>query len=321
MPVSVVSLGDYVLNGGEVAVLAIVEAVARLLPGVIGNAESLVEESHEDGLLEYPVYTKPPVWRGHAVPPVLLSGDHGAIAAWRQEQRVARTADRRPDLRHVSAALVADGLDVRPAQPADAAELAVLQRACWLSEAVANATFDIPALAEDADEVRRGFAEWHTWVVRSGGRLVGSVRARVSADVAGQWEIGRLMVAPDLQGRGIGRALLGYAEAAAPSRYQPVLDQHRNPEQSQPAAVPAGGIPRTPGGGPVPGDRRPGQGRPRSRRDFVSRLRLWQNRWLRPAPDAPLPQGEFAREQVCVRTRPAGTHTPRSLPDDTNYPW
>jgi tRNA (guanine37-N1)-methyltransferase len=217
MPVSVVSLGDYVLNGGEVAVLAIVEAVARLLPGVIGNAGSLVEESHEDGLLEYPVYTKPPVWRGRAVPPVLLSGDHGAIAAWRQEQRVARTADRRPDLQHASAALAADGLDVRTARPADAAELAVLQRACWLSEAVANSTLDIPALSEDADEVRRGLDQWHTWVVRSGGRLVGSVRARVSADVPGQWEIGRLMVAPDLQGRGIGRALLGYAESAAPS--------------------------------------------------------------------------------------------------------
>ena len=98
MPVSVVSLGDYVLNGGEVAVLAIVEAVARLLPGVIGNAESLVEESHEDGLLEYPVYTKPASWRGLDVPPVLLSGDHGAIARWRHEQRLARTADRRPDL-------------------------------------------------------------------------------------------------------------------------------------------------------------------------------------------------------------------------------
>ena len=217
MPVSLVSLGDYVLNGGEVAVLAIVEAVARLLPGVIGNAESLVEESHEDGLLEYPVYTKPPVWRGREVPPVLLSGDHGAIAAWRQEQRVARTADRRPDLEHASAALAADGLDVRAAQPADAAELAVLQRACWVSEAVANGTLDIPALAEDADEVRRRFAEWQTWVVRSAGRLVGSVRARVSADVPGQWEIARLMVAPDLQGRGLGRALLAYAEAAAPA--------------------------------------------------------------------------------------------------------
>ncbi|HRW17702.1 MAG TPA: tRNA (guanosine(37)-N1)-methyltransferase TrmD [Dermatophilaceae bacterium] len=97
-PVSLVSLGDYVLNGGEVAVLAIVEAVARLLPGVIGNAESLVEESHEDGLLEYPVYTKPAVWQGRSVPDVLLSGNHAAIARWRSEQRLARTRERRPDL-------------------------------------------------------------------------------------------------------------------------------------------------------------------------------------------------------------------------------
>ena len=98
MPVLPVSLGDYVLNGGEVAVLAIIEAVARLLPGVIGNAESLVEESHEDGLLEYPVYTKPAYWRGLDVPEILLSGNHGAIAAWRQAQRVERTRARRPDL-------------------------------------------------------------------------------------------------------------------------------------------------------------------------------------------------------------------------------
>lgn len=96
--VTPVSLGDYVLNGGEVAVLAIVEAVARLLPGVVGNAESLVEESHEGGLLEYPVYTKPASWRGHEVPEVLLSGHHGNIAAWRYEQRLLRTAARRPDL-------------------------------------------------------------------------------------------------------------------------------------------------------------------------------------------------------------------------------
>jgi tRNA (guanine37-N1)-methyltransferase len=98
MRVLPVSLGDYVLNGGEVAVLAMVEAVARLLPGVIGNAESLVEESHEDGLLEYPVYTKPAYWRGLDVPEILLSGNHGAIAAWRQAQRVERTRARRPDL-------------------------------------------------------------------------------------------------------------------------------------------------------------------------------------------------------------------------------
>jgi tRNA (guanine37-N1)-methyltransferase len=81
-----------------VAVLAIVEAVARLLPGVVGNAESLVEESHEDGLLEYPVYTKPASWRGREVPPVLLSGHHGAVARWRRDERLRRTAQRRPDL-------------------------------------------------------------------------------------------------------------------------------------------------------------------------------------------------------------------------------
>jgi tRNA (guanine37-N1)-methyltransferase len=106
--VTPVSLGDYVLNGGEVAVLAVVEAVARLLPGVVGNAESLVEESHEDGLLEYPVYTKPASWRGLDVPDVLLSGHHGAVARWRRDERLRRTAERRPDL---LAALPPDALD------------------------------------------------------------------------------------------------------------------------------------------------------------------------------------------------------------------
>jgi tRNA (guanine37-N1)-methyltransferase len=98
MPVSVVSLGDYVLNGGEVAVLAMVEAIARLIPGVIGNADSLVEESHEDGLLEYPVFTKPPLWRDRGIPEVLLSGHHGRIARWRRDERLRRTALRRPDM-------------------------------------------------------------------------------------------------------------------------------------------------------------------------------------------------------------------------------
>ena len=110
MPVSVLSLGDYVLNGGEVAVLAMVEAIARLVPGVIGNAESLVEESHEDGLLEYPVYTKPPVWRGRGIPEVLLSGHHGRIARWRRDERLRRTAQRRPDM---VAALDPGSLDAR----------------------------------------------------------------------------------------------------------------------------------------------------------------------------------------------------------------
>ena len=96
--VRLVSLGDYVLNGGEVAAMAVIEAVSRLIPGVVGNPESLVEESHEDGLLEYPSYTKPAVWRGLEVPPVLLSGNHGAIATWRREQSLARTLAQRPDL-------------------------------------------------------------------------------------------------------------------------------------------------------------------------------------------------------------------------------
>ena len=93
-----ISLGDYVLNGGEVAVTAMIEAVGRLVPGVVGNPESLTEESHEGGLLEYPSYTKPASWRGLDVPPVLLSGNHGAIAAWRHEQQLERTRRVRPDL-------------------------------------------------------------------------------------------------------------------------------------------------------------------------------------------------------------------------------
>lgn len=96
--VRLISLGDYVLNGGEVAAIAMVEAIARLIPGVIGNAESLVEESHSDGLLEYPSYTKPATWRDLDVPEVLLSGNHALIAQWRKEQQLERTKRVRPDL-------------------------------------------------------------------------------------------------------------------------------------------------------------------------------------------------------------------------------
>ncbi|UKA48295.1 tRNA (guanosine(37)-N1)-methyltransferase TrmD [Arthrobacter sp. FW305-123] len=113
-----VSLGDYVLNGGEVAVLAMVEAIGRLLPGVVGNPESLVEESHSDGLLEYPVYTKPSAWRDHDVPPVLLSGNHGKIAQWRRHEQFRRTAERRPDLM--------EGLDAGVLSRADRQALADL---------------------------------------------------------------------------------------------------------------------------------------------------------------------------------------------------
>ncbi|WP_027343834.1 tRNA (guanosine(37)-N1)-methyltransferase TrmD [Hamadaea tsunoensis] len=96
--VTEVSLGDYVLFGGEVAVLVIMEAVVRLLPGVLGNASSLDDESHAHGLLEAPMYTKPADWRGLGVPEVLRSGDHGKIARWRRDQALLRTAERRPDL-------------------------------------------------------------------------------------------------------------------------------------------------------------------------------------------------------------------------------
>jgi tRNA (guanine37-N1)-methyltransferase len=96
--VRVLSIGDYVLNGGEVATMAMIEAIARLVPGVVGNPESLTEESHEDGLLEYPSYTKPAMWRGLDVPPVLLSGNHGAVAEWRRERQIERTRAIRPDL-------------------------------------------------------------------------------------------------------------------------------------------------------------------------------------------------------------------------------
>jgi tRNA (guanine37-N1)-methyltransferase len=220
-PVDVVSLGDYVLNGGEVAVLAIVEAVGRLVPGVVGNPESLVEESHEGGLLEYPVYTKPAAWDDGSVvrdvPPVLLSGDHAAIARWRHEQRLALTAGRRPDLVHGSLTTTGlEGSQLRLATPADVPELLVLTRACWLEEVAEIAPLwagPVESVAEHTADLR----QWSTWVVRSHGRLVASVRARRKPGEPHRWWIGRLMVAPDLQGRGLGRELLSWAESQAPT--------------------------------------------------------------------------------------------------------
>jgi tRNA (guanine37-N1)-methyltransferase len=207
-----VSLGDYVLNGGEVAALAITEAVVRLVPGFLGNEESLAEESHEDGLLEYPVFTRPPSWRGLDVPEVLLSGNHAEIARWRADQARQRTARRRPDLLHPST--VGSPWQVVPATRSDAGEVLTLQRACWVQEALANDTLtDVPALHETLEEVVTWLETWSTWVVRVEGRLVGAVRGRLEGDA---WDIGRVMVAPDLQGRGLGRLLLEHIEAVAP---------------------------------------------------------------------------------------------------------
>jgi tRNA (guanine37-N1)-methyltransferase len=93
-----VSLGDFVMTGGEIAAQAMIDAAVRLLPGVLGNADSAVEESHANGLLEHPHYTRPPVWEGLEIPPVLLSGNHAEIARWRHDQALALTRARRPDL-------------------------------------------------------------------------------------------------------------------------------------------------------------------------------------------------------------------------------
>jgi tRNA (guanine37-N1)-methyltransferase len=217
--VRILSLGDYVLNGGEVATLAMTEAIVRLIPGVIGNAQSLVEESHEDGLLEYPVYTKPEHWQGLSVPDVLLSGDHGRIAKWRHEQRLRRTSERRPDLLPRAAAAGSEELDIRIATPSDIGELLTLTHACWLKEGISNQSLDIPAQHETVATLTESLHDWTTYVACIDGRLVGSVRGRRQDGPAGpgtDWHIGRLMVAPDLQGRGFGSALMKLIESAGP---------------------------------------------------------------------------------------------------------
>ncbi|HET9256511.1 MAG TPA: tRNA (guanosine(37)-N1)-methyltransferase TrmD [Pseudonocardiaceae bacterium] len=112
-----ISIGDYVLVGGEAAVLVMVEAIARLLPGVLGNPESARHDSFSDGLLEGPCYTRPEVWRGREVPAVLRSGNHAAIARWRRDRAVERTALRRPEL-----------LAALPPEALDSADRAVLER-------------------------------------------------------------------------------------------------------------------------------------------------------------------------------------------------
>jgi tRNA (guanine37-N1)-methyltransferase len=119
IPVDEVSIGDYVLVGGEAAVLVMVEAVVRLLPGVLGNPASAEQDSFSDGLLEGPAYTRPETWRGLSVPEVLRSGNHAAIARWRRDRALERTAARRPEL---LAALPDDALDA-----ADRAFLASLK--------------------------------------------------------------------------------------------------------------------------------------------------------------------------------------------------
>ena len=211
-----ISLGDYVLNGGEAAALVVIEAVVRLLPGVIGNPESLSEESHSAGhdrLLEYPIYTKPPSWRGLDVPEVLFSGHHGQIAAWRRDRALELTRERRPDLLPHPTGAAAEVV-IGPAVAADAGELLTLQRAAYVAEGRLHDSFDFPPLTDDLGAVEQLIADTTWLVARRDGRLVGSVFGRREADDS--WFIGRLMVAPDLQGSGLGRRLLAVIEDLAP---------------------------------------------------------------------------------------------------------
>ena len=145
-----------------------------------------MEESHEDGLLEHPVYTKPARWRDLDVPPVLLSGDHGAIDRWRHEQSLRRTAERRPDLLRPSSLL--DGFTALPAQPSDAGELFTLQLACWVQEAHDNPGVRVPALHESLADVQDVAGAGHGARGASGGaaggrgaRLAGTATPGTSA--------------------------------------------------------------------------------------------------------------------------------------------
>lgn len=214
-----VSIGDYVLNGGEVAALVIIEAVARLLPGVIGNPESLVEESHGSaGLLEYPVYTKPPAWRGLDVPEVLLSGDHGRIARWRRRRAVDRTAAQRPDL--------IDALgpaQVRPARAADAEALAeVAARTFPLACPPSVPPADVEAFVAEhlsAEKFRRYLRDrrQHVLVAETGGAIVGYTllvvgtpqdeQVRAAAPDAGA-ELSKCYTLEGFHGRGVSAALM-----------------------------------------------------------------------------------------------------------------
>ncbi|WIK65316.1 tRNA (guanosine(37)-N1)-methyltransferase TrmD [Gleimia hominis] len=138
------SIGDFVLNGGEVAALALVEAVARLREGFMGNPESLKEESFEDNLLEYPAYTRPEKWRDHAVPEVLKSGDHGRVAQWRRRKSLMKTARRRPDL-----------LNQIPQEDLNVHDLEVLAACGWMRSA--GSRFErvafAPAQLDDAPQL------------------------------------------------------------------------------------------------------------------------------------------------------------------------
>ena len=217
MTVREVSLGDYVLNGGEVAALVVTEAVARLLPGFMGNPESLTEESHgESGLLEYPVYTKPAAWRGHDVP---------VGAALRRPRRgsprgatTSRYDGRPPDARTCCTPAARSTSRARrsPSAPRPRATPA----SCSPCSSRAGSPRPWPTTRSTSSRCARTSATcWPGWRrrPRSSYTRGSGWSARCAGRLDGEtWHIGRLMVAPDLRGRGLGRWLLAHVEAAAP---------------------------------------------------------------------------------------------------------
>ena len=304
-----VSLGDYVLNGGEVAALAITEAVVRLLPGFMGNAESLVEESHEDGLLEYPVYTRPPSWRGLDVPAVLLSGTTPRSPRGGRRSRGGVRRERRPDLLHPSRPR-GSGRSCRPRR-GDAGEILTLQRACWVQEALANddlARHPGPARVAGG---RRGVAGRPGRPASSASRAGWSApsaagsRTPAPGTSAGSWSPPTCRAA----------AWAGCCSSTS-RRWRPrgdvVRPVHRRPQRRQPADVPEGRLPAAHGPRGPAARRHPDQARispvtlqPRACDDARSA------RGLRIVVARGRSRGALARSRGPLRGSPASAQTRR----------
>lgn len=225
-----ISIGDYVLTGGELASLVVADSVLRLQPGVLAEEKGYQEESYWDGLLEYPQYTRPEVWEGRAIPPVLLTGDHQKIDAWRAAQSKARTRARRPDLyeewcrthplavpkwkRGENARLV------KTEEQLDAA--AAIYHAAWQQMTAASATREYRD-AHTAQTMRQELETdrkngWAFYLHSTAGRPDGLVGVLHKTG-----EVGRLYVAPDAQRQGIGAKLLDFARRKLPENERPHL--------------------------------------------------------------------------------------------------
>ncbi len=225
-----ISIGDYVLTGGELASLVVADSVLRLQPGVLAEEKGYQEESYWDGLIEYPQYTRPEVWEGRAVPPVLLTGDHDKIDAWRGKQSRARTRTRRPDLydrwcrthpmtppswkRSERAALVRTEDQLNAAARVYSESWQQSHEAICTPDFVAEHTPQAMRQRLDADRA----AGWAFYLHSTAGRPDGIVGVCHKTG-----EIGRLYVAPAAQGKGIGAKLLEFARKKLPEHAHPFV--------------------------------------------------------------------------------------------------